>query len=330
MYKRQEWKDEIPDLSKPILDSTGKQKVDPQTGRPVWELVQEGTRITSARLNHMEDGIQAAHDSIENISQSLTPESIGAAKQTDLDTHIQDATRHITATERNNWNSKAPGTHKHDASDITTGTMAAARLPNASTSAAGIVQLSTATNGTRANVAATESAVKAAYDRANEAFTQASDGKNQVAAAITGKGVPASGSDTYPVLAQKIGQIYTGVPFARIKTNVSKSRQNFYVSEGGGSVVWGLYYIMVTGLSFQAKGIMTLDNRPSPLSVFDFSTSQRMYVSGATNFHQVIFRDTLPQLGGSIYPTITPNSFIVPVTYYDEYEDYPVNVIVYG
>ncbi|MEC0083292.1 tail fiber protein, partial [Paenibacillus alvei] len=83
----------------------------------------------------------------------------------------------------------------------------------------GIVQLSTATNGTRANVAATESAVKAAYDRANEAFQSASDGKNQVAAAITGKGIPASGSDTYPVLAQKISQITTGVPMARITTS---------------------------------------------------------------------------------------------------------------
>ncbi|MCY9734620.1 hypothetical protein M5X00_14030 [Paenibacillus alvei] len=62
MYKKQEWKDEIPDLSRPILDGTGKQKVDPQTGRPLWELVQEGTRITSSRLNHMEDGIQAAHE----------------------------------------------------------------------------------------------------------------------------------------------------------------------------------------------------------------------------------------------------------------------------
>lgn len=43
----------------------------------------------------------------------------------------------------------------------------------------------------------------------NELFTSASNGKTQIAAAITGKGVPASGSDTFSVLAQKIGQITT-------------------------------------------------------------------------------------------------------------------------
>lgn len=41
----------------------------------------------------------------------------------------------------------------------------------------------------------------------NELFTNVSDGKNAVASAITGKGVPASGSDTFAVLAGKIGQI---------------------------------------------------------------------------------------------------------------------------
>ncbi|AEG60007.1 hypothetical protein [Desulforamulus ruminis] len=44
-----------------------------------------------------------------------------------------------------------------------------------------------------------------------ELFTSVSDGKNQVATAITDKGVPASGSDTFPQLATKIGQINTGV-----------------------------------------------------------------------------------------------------------------------
>ncbi|MDT8979968.1 pyocin knob domain-containing protein [Paenibacillus sp. chi10] len=109
MYKKQEWKDEIPDLSKPILDSTGKQKVDPQTGRPLWELVQEGTRITSSRLNHMEDGIQAAHDSIENISQSLTPESIGAAKKADLDTFQKNSVSIKTNTSKDFNTYREPG-----------------------------------------------------------------------------------------------------------------------------------------------------------------------------------------------------------------------------
>ncbi|RCX22968.1 tail fiber-like repeat protein [Fontibacillus phaseoli] len=48
----------------------------------------------------------------------------------------------------------------------------------------------------------------------NELFTFASNGKTQVAAAITGKGVPASGSDTFPQMAAKIGQIVTGKRYA--------------------------------------------------------------------------------------------------------------------
>ncbi|ETT30652.1 putative tail fiber protein [Paenibacillus sp. FSL R5-192] len=43
----------------------------------------------------------------------------------------------------------------------------------------------------------------------NELFTSVSDGKTRIAAAITGKGVAASGSDTFPQLATKIGQIQT-------------------------------------------------------------------------------------------------------------------------
>ncbi|OZV11067.1 hypothetical protein CIW83_16925 [Tissierella sp. P1] len=45
--------------------------------------------------------------------------------------------------------------------------------------------------------------------KADQAFQSASDGKQQIATAITGKGVPASGSDTFPILANKIGQIET-------------------------------------------------------------------------------------------------------------------------
>ncbi|MHA2856937.1 phage tail protein [Paenibacillus lautus] len=71
MYNKQVWKDEIPDLARPILDGSGKQKTDPQTGRPLFELVQEGTRITSARLNTMEGGIEAAHTLVEQLAKEI-------------------------------------------------------------------------------------------------------------------------------------------------------------------------------------------------------------------------------------------------------------------
>lgn len=58
-------------MTKPIYDASGKQKTDPQTGRPLFELVQVGTRITSNRLNTMEGGIEAAHTLVEQLAKEL-------------------------------------------------------------------------------------------------------------------------------------------------------------------------------------------------------------------------------------------------------------------
>lgn len=59
-----------------------------------------------------------------------------------------------------------PSAHVHSGADITTGTVAAARLPAASTSAAGIAQLNNTTASTSVSQAATANAVKLAYDEA--------------------------------------------------------------------------------------------------------------------------------------------------------------------
>ena len=59
-----------------------------------------------------------------------------------------------------------PAAHTHSAGDVSSGTMAAARLPAASTGAAGIVQLNNAVNSTSTTQAATANAVKTAYDLA--------------------------------------------------------------------------------------------------------------------------------------------------------------------
>ena len=60
-----------------------------------------------------------------------------------------------------------PADHTHSANDITSGTIATARLPTASTSSPGIVQLNNTTNSTSTTQAATANAVKQAYDLAN-------------------------------------------------------------------------------------------------------------------------------------------------------------------
>ncbi len=85
---------------------------------------------------------------------------------------------------------------------------------NASLTTKGHVQLSNATNSTNELLAATPKAVKAAYDLANEAKQSANSGKIAIATAITNMGVSASPADTFPVLANKVGQIYTGKKWA--------------------------------------------------------------------------------------------------------------------
>ena len=187
MYKKQEWKDEIPDLSKPILDSTGKQKVDPQTGRPLWELVQEGTRITSSRLDHMEDGIQAAHDSIENISQSLTPESIGAAKQSDFKTHIESTTAHA-------------------ASSITVND------PEfADKNVLGVLKyLKSLANSIKTKVAAAIGSPATGEDTGDQLAKKINDAKAVGASNLVAKGVPATATESLATLFGKISNIIRG------------------------------------------------------------------------------------------------------------------------
>ena len=52
----------------------------------------------------------------------------------------------------------------------------------------------------------------------NELFTNVSNGKTQIATAITDKGVAASGGDTFPQLATKIGQISSEVTGETVRT----------------------------------------------------------------------------------------------------------------
>ncbi|MBD2846180.1 tail fiber protein [Paenibacillus sp. IB182496] len=60
-----------------------------------------------------------------------------------------------------------PAAHQHSGADIASGTVAAKRLPAASTSAAGIAQLNNSTSSTSTSQAATAAAVKSAYDLAS-------------------------------------------------------------------------------------------------------------------------------------------------------------------
>ncbi|MCY7486053.1 phage tail protein [Paenibacillus alvei] len=255
---------------------------------------------------------------ISNIK--VTPEEIGAAKKADFDAHVQDTTKHVTVAERNTWNAKETPDGAQAKANTAETNAKNASLPRTGGTVTGDLSVSNTLYVASRNV----------LWEIDQAKQSGADAKNRIAGAVNAKGVPASANDDFPTLAWKIGQIVTGVPFARINTNVSENFQSFKPYEDA-TVSSGLSYVMVTGLSFTAKGIMVLDKRGKAMSSFDSETSKSMYVSGSINFYQVVYRDTLPKLGGEdILATITPTSFIAPVSYYDDDRGVPASVIVYG
>lgn len=83
--------------------------------------------------------------------------------------------RYVTNSDPRLSDARPPTAHTHNASDINEGvfdidripSIPASKLPEATTEAKGIVQLTTSTSSTSTTLAATASAVKAAYDLAN-------------------------------------------------------------------------------------------------------------------------------------------------------------------
>ncbi|MEK5144075.1 phage tail protein [Paenibacillus sp. FSL M7-0134] len=150
---------------------------------------------------------------VENIKKD--PAGNGVASKEALDNHASNTEIHVTAAKQAAWsaaegNAKkytdqyaAPKQHSHPASD----------LPSASTQTRGIVQLNTSTGSTATDQAATPSAVKAANDRANEAYSRAeqafqsgNDYKQRLVAEIIANGGSATMSEDFNSLISKIAQ----------------------------------------------------------------------------------------------------------------------------
>lgn len=87
----------------------------------------------------------------------------------------------------------------------------------------------------------------------DELFTFASDGKTQIANAITAKGVSASPTETFASLAAKIGQISTGKKWASGAVQSSPNFSNIFLSSGS---TINIYTIQVSGLSFRPSYIL--------------------------------------------------------------------------
>ena len=93
----------------------------------------------------------------------------------------------------------------------------------------------------------------------NELFTSANDGKTAVATAITAKGVDASPTDTFPILATKIGQITTGKRVITTTLTVASTQKNFYIQNV--STAQASWYVIYNGsIPFEPSRIV-LSNR---------------------------------------------------------------------
>ncbi|MFD3271935.1 pyocin knob domain-containing protein [Paenibacillus dendritiformis] len=236
----------------------------------------------------------------------ISPESIGAAKKSDLDAHAADAVKHITVAERAAWNQAETNAksyidgkpwqrHKVSADDgaaiditnrdlnsiVHTGFYRGTNLGNAPAllHGWGYVEVITHAPGSWVlqkvyDLHADRFYMRRLTDSGWTAWTQdlfqsGVDAKNRIAGAINAKGVPASVNDTFDQLARKIDKIYTGRPVARVNVTSSYSMRSFRQTESSGQ---SAYYVVVTGLGFRAKRIAIQSHASSttlPSVVYD-------------------------------------------------------------
>lgn len=131
----------------------------------------------------------------------------------------------------------------------------------------------------------------------NELFTSVSNGKTAVAAAITGKGVPASGSDTFSQLATKIGQIQTGAQSASGITTT-------------GASVGGYFPLEVSGLTFKPNIIVFRRNDPN-IQYAASSYSELVTLSNGSRYVTVASAGTNPSANVVIGQGLNVGSFFV-------------------
>ncbi|MDU7476482.1 MAG: phage tail protein [Paenibacillus macerans] len=157
-----------------------------------------------------------------------------------------------------------------------------------------------------------------------ELFTSVSNGKNAVAAAIAGKNVPASGSDPFPVLAEKIGQIST---ISREATGSSTS--GISIQNSGTGSVTGDLTLSIRGLAFTPRYIALeigwMYAAGNPVLSFEGGVSNFGYnsytvVNGYNNSNNTTYslRNFLPTVGGfdaSVRITISKMSMTTASVY---------------
>ncbi|MEG0601333.1 MAG: tail fiber protein [Vagococcus sp.] len=114
------------------------------------------SHVASKTNPHSVTKVQVGLSNVDNIQQ---------ATKAEFNSHNTDTTKHITDTERINWNSKATGDHSHNFSEIK-------NVPSASSSISGITRLVDSVVSSDISSAATPKSVKSAYDAAKYSEAQ--------------------------------------------------------------------------------------------------------------------------------------------------------------
>ncbi|MGM1023028.1 MAG: phage tail protein [Bacillota bacterium] len=221
------------------------------------------------------------------------------ASKAALDSHAANTDLHATVAKQATWNAAegnakkyteqyaAPKAHTHLASD----------LPSASTQARGIVQLNTSTGSTATDQAATPSAVKAANDRANEAYNRAeqafrsgNDYKQRLVAEIIANGGSATMSEDFDSLISKLAQL------AQMKYKVQGIQRGttngdiFTIPAGFNSLASGSLLAYGPGISSAFYMSMNKDATVSFYLLdgsgrrFDFPVFRETYTNGSTYY----------------------------------------------
>ena len=118
--------------------------------------VEFDSHVASKTNPHSVTKVQVGLSNVDNIQQ---------ATKAEFNSHNTDTTKHITDTERINWNSKATGDHSHNFSEIK-------NVPSASSSISGITRLVDSVVSSDISSAATPKSVKSAYDAAKSSEAQ--------------------------------------------------------------------------------------------------------------------------------------------------------------
>lgn len=176
-------------------------KIDAAVGQ-LEEEMQEIDIPLSDETNGTRSNVAGSEKAVGLVMQAANAANLAAgAVRTEVDTHVNLTTAHgavSTATANRMIVRDASGRAKVAAPSASDDIAIKSTVDNA------VGTLSTLKTTAKTNAVAA----------INELFQSASDGKTAVAAAITGKGVPASGSDTFAQLAGKIEQISTGIKVA--------------------------------------------------------------------------------------------------------------------